>query len=272
MSIIYVNPYAFGVALDPDAAAYITAVETADGNTLEDAVKTAINTFVVGCKADGIWSAIKASCILAGARKKEGAFIDLKSATQILTNNNFVDGDYDRKTGLVGNGSTKYLNSGRINSDQPQDNSHISAWVSTVATSSGSQFPIYIGSFGNASDNTNGSLHIGRSENNGNFSGRGTSNTFESNLGSGTATGLKGIARSSSTSFTYRNNSASATVNRNSQTPGNAPVLVFAIGVSPVKEYNNGRIAFYSIGESLDLALLDTRVTTLINDFAAAIP
>jgi hypothetical protein len=40
------------------------------------------------------------------------------------------------------------------------------------------------------------------------------------------------------------------------------------IGVS----YANARLAFYSIGESLDLALLDARVTDLINAFAAAIP
>jgi hypothetical protein len=32
------------------------------------------------------------------------------------------------------------------------------------------------------------------------------------------------------------------------------------------------RLAFYSIGESLNLALLDARVTDLINAFAAAIP
>ena len=34
----------------------------------------------------------------------------------------------------------------------------------------------------------------------------------------------------------------------------------------------NGRLAFYSIGEYLDLAILDARVTTLINAIAAAIP
>jgi hypothetical protein len=36
--------------------------------------------------------------------------------------------------------------------------------------------------------------------------------------------------------------------------------------------FSNARLAFYSIGESLNLALLDTRVTALINAFAAAIP
>jgi len=34
----------------------------------------------------------------------------------------------------------------------------------------------------------------------------------------------------------------------------------------------NARLAFYSIGESLDLALLDARVTDLINAIGAAIP
>jgi hypothetical protein len=36
--------------------------------------------------------------------------------------------------------------------------------------------------------------------------------------------------------------------------------------------YSNARLAFYSIGESLDLDLLDNRVTTLINAFGVAIP
>jgi hypothetical protein len=36
--------------------------------------------------------------------------------------------------------------------------------------------------------------------------------------------------------------------------------------------YTDARLAFYSIGESLNLALLDARVTTLVAAFAAAIP
>jgi hypothetical protein len=35
--------------------------------------------------------------------------------------------------------------------------------------------------------------------------------------------------------------------------------------------FSDGRMSFYSIGESVDLALLDTRVTTLYNAIAAAI-
>jgi hypothetical protein len=259
-------------ARDADANAYMSAVEAADGQPLELATRLAITDFVVGCKADGIWTAIKASCILAGARTLTGALVPLVGTAP--TNNNFVSGDYNRKTGLVGNGSTKYLDSNRINSNQPQNNSHISAWVSTVATSGNNQFPIYVGSFGNTSSVAvlTGSLHFGRNQNNGTLFGRATSDAYQADLGSGTATGFKGITRSSSANFVYRNNSSSATVSNTSQTPGNAPVLVFAIGGSSVTEYINGRLAFYSIGESLDLALLDTRVTTLINALSAAIP
>ena len=42
---------------DPDALAYLNAVEEADTQSLESSVKAAINSFVVGCKADGIWTA-----------------------------------------------------------------------------------------------------------------------------------------------------------------------------------------------------------------------
>jgi hypothetical protein len=39
-----------------------------------------VNAFVKGCKADGIWSAIKASCILAGADTLAGALVPLVGA------------------------------------------------------------------------------------------------------------------------------------------------------------------------------------------------
>jgi hypothetical protein len=51
-------------SLDIDAQSYISAVELADGQALESNVKSEINTFVVGCKADGILEAIKCFVIL----------------------------------------------------------------------------------------------------------------------------------------------------------------------------------------------------------------
>lgn len=97
----------YGTSGDADALAYIAAVEAADGEPLEAAVRSAINTFVTGLKTDDIWDDISDSCILAGARTLAGALVPLAGTAP--TNFNFVAGDYNRKTGLVGNGSNKRL-------------------------------------------------------------------------------------------------------------------------------------------------------------------
>ena len=265
MSVIYIDPYAFGVALDPDAAAYIAAVEAADSNTLEDGVKTAIDAFVVGCKADGIWSAIKASCILAGARTVAGALVPLVSTMPTPTNNNFVSGDYNRKTGLKGNGTNKYLMSGRNNNADPQNSQHLSVYVSTATTAVGG-FPNYIG----CGIGGSGSSCIGRLLTNGNLFIRSRSSASVNRT---SVTGFLGISRSLSASYISRVSSTDTTHTQASATPVNATLGVFQDGSNPTgTTYNDGAIAFYSIGESLTLSLLDSRVTTLINAYAAAIP
>jgi hypothetical protein len=114
-------------SFDPDAAAYIAAVEAADTQALETNTRYAINDFVIGCKQDGTWSAIKASCILAGARTLAGALVTLVGTAP--TNVNFVSGDYDRKTGLLTNGTTKYLNSNRNNDLDPQNSRHLAVYT-----------------------------------------------------------------------------------------------------------------------------------------------
>jgi hypothetical protein len=56
-----------------------------------------------------------------------------------------------------------------------------------------------------------------------------------------------------------------------SQTPANSSIFVFR--ESPAGGfYSNARLAFYSIGESLNLAALDARVSALITAFGVAIP
>ena len=257
MSVIFINPYRFGVALDPDAAAYIASVETADGQALEDGVKAAINDFVVGCKTDSIWSAIKASCILAGARTLNGALQPLVGTAP--TNFNFVSGDYNRKTGLVGNGSSKYLNSNRNNNADPQDNKHHSVLISSLSTINTT---VYNGAGAGGVAGQSGIIAFLPSIN---F--RVNSAAAESRSQS---TGFCGCSRSGASSFQVRISSSTFTSNITSQSPlnENIGILGRTIGTS----HANARLAFYSIGESLDLALLDARVTALINAFAAAIP
>ena len=249
--------------LDADAEAYVNAVEVADGQRIEDPVRFAINDFVIGCKADGIWTAIKASCILAGARTLTGALVPLVGAAP--TSFNFVSGDYNRKTGLVGDGSTKYLNSNRNNNADPQDSIHASVYASSVTTNIAGN-PAYLGR--GAVDS--GSLFLGRSANTLYLK----TCRFDAlnSGGSGSTNGLHAVTRSASASYVYRVAGTNSTVNATSQAPFAGDIAIFASNRTPALNYSNGRLAFYSIGESLDLALLDARVTALINAFAAAIP
>jgi hypothetical protein len=256
------------LGLDPDAAAYIAAVEVADGAALESGVKTAIDAFVVGCKSDGIWTAIKASCIMAGARTLSGALIPLKGTAP--TNFNFVSGDYDRKTGLLGNGSTKYLNSNRNRQDDPQDSQHIAVYVTAAPNNASINFIFGAGSGGGVV----GATHL--AANSLVWVIRHSCNTSSAPVGSDNTLSvptLAGINRASSSSFTYRRNGGVTTYPRASDGRVNANLFIYA--TSPTtggSELADARLPFYSIGESIDLAKLDARVTTLINAYGAAIP
>jgi hypothetical protein len=260
---------------DPDAEAYIAAVEAADEaaspgiGALETATKVAIHSFVKGAKADGFWPAIKASCILAGARTRLGALTPLVGTAP--TSFNFVDGDYNRKTGLVGNGSTKYLDSNRNDSADPQNSFHLSCYIS--AASPGSTSVIIMG----ANDGTNYSQINTGSNNNDMLAFARDNDTGplvpKRIVGAGAATGLVGASRAASTGWTNRVLLTNYAVTSVSVASANLSVLVFARSQSGTAfGYAASRLAFYSIGESLDLALLDARVTDLINAFGAAIP
>jgi hypothetical protein len=245
---------------DSDVRAYIAAVEQADTQPLEQGIKDAYRDFIVGCKADGIWDAIKASCILAGARTLTGALTPLKGAAP--TNVNFVSGDYVRKTGLVG-GTGKYIDTNRLRTAEGQNDSHFSVF-SSAAGSGGFQRAIGSG----AASSTGTSVML-----------RGTSGTGEVGIGHGNSNityanvsdinNFLGASRSSSASFNYRMNGSAATVNDTSQARPAGNWYVF--NTNPTSTAVNARFAFYSIGTAVDLSLLDTRVSALYTAIGAAI-
>jgi hypothetical protein len=254
------------VAPDADARAYIAEVQTADGQKLEVAVAKAINAFVVGCKADGIWSSIKASCILAGARTLSGALTPLVGSAP--TNNNFVSGDYNRKTGLVGNGTTKYLDSNRNNNADGQNDKHVSVWVDSVASAT---LDSYIGS----SVNNVGGTNIFRGSVNSNWRIHNSTTDSTVAVANASTTSLVGMSRASSSAFTYRASGTTATANLNSATPENSNILVYATRdntLASVANHADCRLRWYSVGSSLTLATLDSRLSTLFTAITAAIP
>jgi hypothetical protein len=186
------------------------------------------------------------------------------------TNFNFVSGDYNRETGLIGDGSTKYLNANRASNTDPQNNHHLSVYVSTAATTGvGANTRAYIGVGGNNSGATQIVSTFTGSPTGIVVRNRTSTATFK---GAHTDTGFLGMSRNASASYLARTVGSNVTINLTSQTSQLINYHVFATNWSTSSLISNPRIAFYSIGEDLDLALLDSRVTTLISDIAAAIP
>jgi hypothetical protein len=263
--MLLINPYRFAApratVSDSDAEAYLQSVEAADGLQLEQAVADAINSFVTGCKSDGIWSAIKASCILAGARSLSGALVPLIGTAP--TNNNFVTADYNRESGLKGNRTTKYINSERNSNADPQNSRHAYIKVSEADITT-TQF--LIGQTANQIFITSSTIHGFRC---GSTSSR--SSTLSPSVG-----GLA-VSRGSSSTFSRMVYGSVITETVPSAAPQNGNNLVFASNSTNTNSINiqgrsAARLNFYSFGESIDLALLDTRVSTLMTDLASAIP
>jgi hypothetical protein len=77
-----------------------------------------------------------------------------------------------------------------------------------------------------------------------------------------------GASRSLSSEYLIRALGSTIAHTYSSEVPANDLITVFKAGSS----YSSIAASFYSIGESLDLALLDNRVSTLMTDIGAAIP
>jgi hypothetical protein len=253
----------YNAEFDSDAAAYIAAVEAADSASLgysqglENTVKTAINNFVLGCKSDGIWTAIKSSCIMSGARTIAGALVPLKGPAP--TNNGLST--YTRQLGPKG-ATGAYLNTNTTNFiDSDINNGHIAVYTADTLDSG----------YAIASDTTlNGSVAL-RPYN-------AASSVFRLHSGGGlvnTSTvikGLVGVSRNNSAQANAIFNTAGGLVNTTSTQASQAlspvsNIYVFSRVNLPLLEYNQ-KLAFYSIGTYIDLSLLNARLTTLINTFA----
>jgi hypothetical protein len=251
---------------DADALVYLNAVEAADGQALESSVKSAINTFVVGCKTDGTWDAIVACCIMAGARTVAGAIVPLKGNAP--TNNNFVSGDYSRKLGLLGNDTDKYLATGYNNNDTtnfPQNDSHISCYVSASQTDTAG---VLVGTQSTVANLLTISYGSATSLL---FRSRSTvSRSFAS-----APLGFQASTRNNSANFSSRatqsgGNFTDATTTTTSATPTNLLFGVFCgFSGATANQFSAARMSFYSIGKSLTIANLDTRVTTLMTTLNA---
>jgi len=173
----------------------------------------------------------------------------------------FVEGDFSRTAGLTGDG-TSYIDSGRANDDDPQNDNHNAVYL--VAKESGPD-----------------GYEIGAGASTGrNMINASVSNVFtrcrdatEINTGlSSVGSGVIGTSRSDSSGYAVRALGSDYAATAPSDGVASENVFVFAgnNGGSPIA-ISSSRLAFYSIGTSLSLADLDTAVTNLINRLKFAI-
>jgi hypothetical protein len=248
----------------------VTAADVAAGNTLglERGVTDAFNTCLQAMVADtslgvsgGVLaqaaSLIKASCAMQGARTLSGALVPLAADMPAPTNFNFVTADYNRRMGLVGNGTTKYLNTNRAGNADPRDDVHFSVYATErnkiISTN---QFLM-----GTVVFTAGASQLIDRDADSGQ---RIRSAAFASGGPTISVPTFFGASRFSSTQYTRRINGLSLTIDQASDGALADNTLVFTTTTT-------ARLNFYSTGRALDLAFLDARITALSNAIQAAI-
>lgn len=253
------------ISVDPDVINYIEAVEAADGEPLEQDVVTSLEAFILGCKIDGIWDSIKASCILAGARTIAGATTPLKG----LNPSYGTLSDYNRKTGYLGNGFS--LN--RNNNAEAQNDRHMSVFITEPSDTAfrrtliGNQFPYLGATFIMASDADSPNYIVNISSSNQNTIIAGSVGNASSVAN--TSTGFLGLNRNNSADFVFRANSINETIINSSSAPRSVGLTLSAANINT--NPGSQRTAFYSVGESIDLAILDARISTLMAKLNLAI-
>lgn len=252
-----------GAAGDVDAAAYIAAVEAADGAALEPGVASAITALVTGLKADGLWSQIDQACIMAGARTLAGALVPLRGAAP--ANNGFVAANYNRKLGLKGNGS-RYLQAGMP--AYTQNDAHLAVYLGEAHSIAGG-YEAFAGNSIGAGDFGSSQLLIARSA----HYPRVVHSRTSSLPGGDLAAGLFGGSRTGST---HISNICNGTVS--DWAMPSAPVLaqpfsVFGRGNGGAPAFpTTARLAWFSHGKGVALAALAGRLDALMAACAAAIP
>jgi hypothetical protein len=184
----------------------------------------------------------------------QGITVPLRDGMTVPTENNFVAGDLSQLTGLLGDGTSKEINTNTNQSNYAQDDT--SASVYRTETVSGTN-PFYFGT-----NLANG------------FGARGTASFITACYGAqaitgsaSTTVGLLGLSRSASTGYDYRSNGTTGTRTTASVTPASGNLDIFAINGTTSGSF---RLATYHAGPALDLATLEGLQATLLSEIRTA--
>lgn len=243
--------------LDPAALTYQANI-IASGSSISPGNLQAASDLFAGCRADpspipGVsnWDAIKEMCLFAGPDDHVGALIAIKGNNP--TPSASFAGNHSRVNGLNSGGS-RHVSSNRDNSDDPQNNQSVWTFMTTRG-GLGSTAPRFAGTTptGNATELITGTDFTGT-----NPRFRSQSTTLVQ-LTVATGFGFIGVSRHLSGSVVCRAWGTQATLTSASAAPRAGKISMFANtgGASPI----DARLLGYGIGEAVDMALLDARLT-----------
>ena len=243
-------------AVEAAAAAenYFARLVTA-GDTTHTAYKTPITNYFTGLFQNNLWDKLESSALFVGVGI-QGVTVPLKSTMPTLTNNNFVAGDLNTLTGLKGDASTKYLDTGALDNSTSQNDVSLSVWVTDNVPLDNAY---WIGSQRLAQRSAINNTAV-------KFSARTTSSS-QVNPSPDIVDGFIGQTRTVSTDFDWFINTNSGNFVKASTTPPGTGIGVFSYGAGFNK--NASRIATYHYGTALNLATLEGLQDTLISEIAA---
>jgi hypothetical protein len=244
---------------DADALAYITAVEIADGFPLENLVKIEIENFILELKANSLWASISNLGLISVARTLAGGLVPIKGV--VPENINFVSTDYNRLSGLKGNGSNKRLRLNSLSSIGASNNHHLSVYITEHATVSGWLMNDATASTGTVSLGISGAL---------NYTSSNQSSAIVTLVPILNSPTFFGVARNNSSNFRYLVNAVSETsVTQASQTLNTVPMNVYGTNAGTI--VTNARMMIYSMGFNLNLVTFRSIVDTFIANVQNAI-
>lgn len=226
----------------------------------------AIDSFITGCKSDGTWNSIKTSCIMAGWSNLSGALTPLVGVAPSVFN--FASGDYNRITGLAGDGSTKYLLTNSNPNTAPETNTRFTyaVYISTLPTVSDAAAFGYRGNLANELLQ----LHIRSSGTIASFYPK-TTAVIPTGV---SAVGFLGGSRVGNSIVFRQNNvniSGSTALTQNFSNQTNVGVFAFREVNGDRVNYSNGRMSFYLQGDFMNLNLLDARISGLMVAISGAV-
>lgn len=241
-------------SLDLDAENYIQRVEAADGQALEDELKTIISELFVSLKSANVLLTFQVANLLAGPRTLAGNLVPLLPSLPAQTALGTVSGwVVNRKNGLTGNGTNNSINTNLDNSNTQQNSKHVCYGTSALSTNGDR----YI-----STNLVNGTTRLGSNGTSG-FS-RLCTNAFNTFTGS---TGFTCATRTSSANYNLLTGSSVLTFTQPSQAMDASATHVFS---QPTAAFCNPTIQYYTIGTGLttSAALLfksamDTYISTL---------